>query len=144
MIYILKDHAIWREIIRGNNNIKILETYSTILIVQKRNSDDFTCSNRKKNNNKKWKLVTQLCLTLHDPMDCSLPSSSVHGILQAWVLEWVAIPFSRGSFRSRGQIQVSCIAGRLFTSWAIRKREREMGNCFSMCIKFLLCKMSKF
>ena len=42
-------------------------------------------------------LVTQLCLTLCDPMDCSLPDSSVPGILQARILEWVAIPFSRGS-----------------------------------------------
>ena len=41
-------------------------------------------------------LVTQLCSTLCDPMDCSLPGSSVHGILQARILEWVAIPFSRG------------------------------------------------
>ena len=38
--------------------------------------------------------VTQSCLTLHDPMDCSLPGSSVHGIFQARVLEWVAISFS--------------------------------------------------
>ena len=41
--------------------------------------------------------VAQSCLTLCDPMDCSLPGSSVHGILQARILEWVAIPFSRGS-----------------------------------------------
>ena len=41
--------------------------------------------------------VSQSCLTLCDPMDCSLPGSSVHGILQARILEWVAIPFSRGS-----------------------------------------------
>ena len=41
--------------------------------------------------------VTQSCLTLCDPMDCSLPGSSVHGILQARVLEWGAIAFSRGS-----------------------------------------------
>ena len=39
----------------------------------------------------------QSCLTLYDPMDCSLPGSSVHGILQAIVLEWIAIPFFRGS-----------------------------------------------
>ena len=39
--------------------------------------------------------VAQLCLTLHDPMDCSLPGSSVHGIFQARVLEWVAIAFSK-------------------------------------------------
>ena len=40
-----------------------------------------------------------LCLTICDPMDCGLPGSSVHGILQARILEWVAVPFSRGSFR---------------------------------------------
>ena len=42
-------------------------------------------------------LVSQLCLTLCDPMNCSSPGSSVHGIFQARILEWVAIPFSRGS-----------------------------------------------
>ena len=46
--------------------------------------------------------VTQLCLTVCDPMDCSLPGSSVHGILQARILEWVAIPFSRGIFPTQG------------------------------------------
>ena len=49
------------------------------------------------------------------PMDCSLPSSSVHGILQARILEWVAIPFSRGSSQPSDQTQVSCTAGRFFT-----------------------------
>ena len=43
----------------------------------------------------------QLCLTVCDPMDCSLPGSSVHGILQARILEWVAVPFSRGSSQPR-------------------------------------------
>ena len=42
-------------------------------------------------------LDAQSCLTLCDSMDCSLPGSSVHGILQARILEWVAMPFSRGS-----------------------------------------------
>ena len=56
--------------------------------------------------------------TLCDPMGCSLPGSSVHGILQARILEWVAISSSRGSSWSRDQIQVSCIAGKLFTIWA--------------------------
>ena len=51
---------------------------------------------------------------------CSPPGSSVHGILQARTLEWVAIPFSRGSSRPRDQTQVSCIAGRFFTIWATR------------------------
>ena len=42
-------------------------------------------------------IVAQLCWTLCDPVDCSPPGSSVHGILQARILEWVAVPFSRGS-----------------------------------------------
>ena len=66
-------------------------------------------------------LVTQSCPTLYNPKDRSLPGSSVHGILQARVLDWVAIPFSRGSSRSRDWTQVSCIAGRFFTVWATRK-----------------------
>ena len=64
-------------------------------------------------------LVAQSCLTLCDPIDCSPPGSSVRGILQARILEWVAIPFSRGSSQARGWTQVSCIAGRFFTIWAI-------------------------
>ena len=65
--------------------------------------------------------VGQSCPTLCDPMDCSLPGSSSHGILQARILEWVAIPFSRGSSQPRDQTQVSCIAGRCFTLWATRE-----------------------
>ena len=65
--------------------------------------------------------VAQSCLTLCDPMDCSLPSSSVHGILQAKVLEWVAVSFSRGSSQPRDQTQVSHTAGRHFTVWATRE-----------------------
>ena len=53
--------------------------------------------------------------TLCDPMDYSLPGSSVHGIFQARVLEWVAISFSRGSSQPRDQTQVSHTAGRRFT-----------------------------
>ena len=63
-------------------------------------------------------LISQSCLTLCDPMDCSPPGSSVHGISQARILEWVAISFSRGSSPSRDQTQVSCIAGRVFIIWA--------------------------
>ena len=54
-------------------------------------------------------LVAQSCPTLCNCMDCSLPGSSVHGILQARILEWVAIPFSRGSFWPRNQTHLSCI-----------------------------------
>ena len=59
--------------------------------------------------------VTQSCPTLSDPMDCSPPGSSILGILQARVLEWVAISSSRGSSRPRDQSQVSYTAGRRFT-----------------------------
>ena len=61
-------------------------------------------------------LVAQSCLTLCDPMDYSLPDYAVHGILQARVLEWVAISFSRGSSQPKDQTLVSCIAGRFFTA----------------------------
>ena len=60
-------------------------------------------------------LITQLCLTVCDPMDHSPAGSSVHGILQARILQWVAIPFSRGSSQPKDQTQVSCTAGRFFT-----------------------------
>ena len=77
-------------------------------------------------------LVTQSCLTLCDPMDCSLPCSSVHGILQARILEWVAIPFSRGSSQPRDWTQVSCIAGGFFTIWTTKETQKEgkEGNFF--------------
>ena len=60
----------------------------------------------------------QSCLTLCDAMDCSPPGSSVHGILQAWILKWVAMPSSRGSSWLRDQTCISCIAGQFFTQWA--------------------------
>ena len=66
-------------------------------------------------------LAIQSCLTICNPMDGSLPGSSVHGILQARVLEWVAMPFSRGASQPRDQTWVSCIAGRFFTVWATRE-----------------------
>ena len=65
--------------------------------------------------------VTQSCPTLCNPVDCSLPGSSVHGILQARILEWVAISFSRGSSWLRDQTQVSRIAGRCLTLWTTRE-----------------------
>ena len=65
--------------------------------------------------------ATQSCLTLCDPRDCSLTGSSVRGIFQARVLEWVAIAFSRGSSWPRDRTEVSCIAGRCFTIWATRE-----------------------
>ena len=65
-------------------------------------------------------LVTQLCLTLCDSTDCSPPCPSVHGLLQAGILEWVSMPFSRGSSRPRDRSWVSHIVGRFVTIWANR------------------------
>ena len=78
--------------------------------------------------------VTQSSLTLCNPMDCSLPGSSVHGIFQATVLEWVAISFSWGSSRSRNQTRVSRIAGKRLTVWATREAivlgGQHLNSCF--------------
>ena len=68
--------------------------------------------------------VTQLCLTLCDPMDYSLPGSSIRGIFQARILEWVAISFSKRSFQPRDQTQVSHTAhSSHFIVWAIRETQ---------------------
>ena len=64
-------------------------------------------------------LVAQSCLTLYDLMDCSQPGFSVHGILQARILEWVAMPSSRGSSRPKDRTHVSCVScvgGEFFTT----------------------------
>ena len=67
--------------------------------------------------------VAHLCPTLCDPMDYT-----VHGILQARILEWVAFPFSRGFSKPRDRTQVSHIAGGFFTSWATREAQlRPLG-----------------
>ena len=68
-------------------------------------------------------LVAQLCPTLWDLMDCSPPDSSVHGILQVRILEWVAILFSRGSSQPRDRTGGSFIAGRFLTIWATREAQ---------------------
>ena len=70
---------------------------------------------------RKWSVGGSVMLIPHDPMDCCLPDSSVHGILQVRILEWVAIPFSRGSSQPRDRTWVSCTAGRFFTIWATRE-----------------------
>ena len=64
-------------------------------------------------------LGTQLCLALCGPLDYSPPASSIHGIFQARILEWVAISFSRASSQARDRTQVSCITGRFFTIWSM-------------------------
>ena len=78
-------------------------------------------------------LVAQSCRTVCGPMDYSPPGSSVHGILQTRILEWVAVSFSRGSSQPRDWTRVSCIAGRFFffffTLWATRK-----APCLALCV----------
>ena len=80
-------------------------------------------------------LVTQSCPTPCDPMDCSPSGSSVHGIVQARILEWVTIPFSRGSSRPRDGTRVFCIAGWFFTVWATR--EALQGNTKELVLVIL-------
>ena len=87
--------------------------------------DDQECQNWRKVQ------VAQSCLTLCDPMDYT-----VRGILQARILEWVAFPFSRVSSQPRDRTQVSCIAGRFFTSWATKIRTPP-----KVCIKSLVKKV---
>ena len=77
-------------------------------------------------------LVVQLCLILWDPMDYRLPGSSVRGILQARILKWLSIPFSRRSSQPRDGNWVSCIADSFFTIWATREAPKlweESKNC---------------
>ena len=80
------------------------------------------------------KMKDEPCPTLSDPMDSSPPGSSVREILQARILEWVAIIFSRGSFQPRDRIRVSCIASGFFTIWATRE-----AHVYSNCDKISLC-----
>ena len=68
-------------------------------------------------------LVTQSCLTLCDPIDCSPQAPLSMGILQTRILQWVAISFSRGSSQPSDQTQVSLIAGRFFPSWITREAQ---------------------
>ena len=78
----------------------------------------------------------QSCPILCNPKDYSPPGSSVHGTLQAIILEWVAISFSRGSSRPRDQTCVSCgscIAGRFFTYELLRKPSHRWNRVFLFC-----------
>ena len=79
---------------------------------------------RQRDKSERWREGTSLSrVTLGDPMDYT-----VHGILQARILEWVTIPISKGSSQPRDRTQVSCIAGRFFTSWATREMNSSSEN----------------
>ena len=86
-------------------------------------------------------LVAQLCLTLCNPLDCCPSGSFVHGILQTRILEWVAMPSSRGSSQPRDQTQVSCIADGFLTVWVTREAQLYIDkNCRN--ITEVLCILS--
>ena len=86
-------------------------------------------------------LVIQLRPTLCDPMYCGLPDSSVHGILQARILGWVAISFSRGSSWPRDRNQV-CSAGRIFTVWATNYHTVELiSHASNVMLKILQARL---
>ena len=76
------------------------------------------------NNSASESEVAQLCPTLCNHMDCSLPGSFIHGIFQARILEWIAISFSRGPSQPWDQTPVSHIEGRCFTVWATREAQQ--------------------
>ena len=98
-----------------------------------------------------WRVkVPQLCPTLYYPMDYT-----VHGILQARILEWVAFPFTRRSSQPRDRTQVSHIAGGLFTSWVTREATSEAGSeggfimvfvhvCVCVCMQAHMCVWKPF
>ena len=77
-------------------------------------------------------LVAQSCPTFCVPMDCSPPGSSVHGLLQARILEWVVIPFSTGSSQPRDQTWVSRIASGFFTVWATKEAPMKWNSTKDM------------
>ena len=105
------------------------EAIKLIKLQAKAHRETFWRQERKQENWESLSVITSkerkwshsVYLTLCDPMDCSLPGSSIHGILQARRLEWVAISFSRGSSWPRDRTWVSRIAGRHFTVWATRE-----------------------
>ena len=75
---------------------------------------------------RKWKWSLSVVSNSLWPVDCSPPSSSVHGILQARILQYVAISFSRASSWPKNQTRVSCIAHGFFTNWAMREAHIDM------------------
>ena len=77
--------------------------------------------------------VAQSCPTLCNHMDCSLPGSSAHGILQARILQWVAYLFSRGTSWPRNQTRVSCIAGGFFTKSLAAAAAKSLQSCPTLC-----------
>ena len=94
-------------------------------------------------------MLTSLCLTLRNLMDCNLPGSSVHGIFQGRILKGLAIPSSRGSCQPRDQTGISCIADRFFTAELLRKPLPKqladplcLGRMLASFVHFLWCSLT--
>ena len=97
--------------LRGQNHYPLL-----LLLSSSTNHPFLSALSAGRTNHGKCESVSHSVLFLCNPTNCSPPGSSVHGILQARISEWVAIPFSRGSSQIKDQTWVSCIVGRFFTS----------------------------
>ena len=80
-------------------------------------------------------LVAQLCLTLCNPMDCSPPDSSIHGILQARIMDWVVSSFSEVSSQSRVQTCISCIDRWILYRWATREEATYYPGGIRCCVR---------
>ena len=110
--------------LQGASKRKKLEVGHWSLVLNKESSFIYLFCVKKNthlNTSRKWKSLS--CVQLFVTKDCSPSGSSVHGIPQARILEWVAMPSSRGSAQPRDQTQVSCTAGGLFTIWATREAQ---------------------
>ena len=133
-IYCLDINKIQSQIVLYSVFIAFSDNHASFLILyQKLTSNYFI---------KTWWWWSHSVVSLCDPMDCNLLSFSVHGILQARILEWIAISFSRGSSRPRDRTRVSRIAGRRFNLWA--SREALSGNEFSFTSQLVRSWYHKF
>ena len=125
------DFTHWIVIVYTFNQLQYTDhQINSIMQGCRRNSTQLTCPYELFLKSKNCCLDLKMCvceiscsviLDSCNPRDCSLPGSSIHEILQARILQWVAIFFSRGPSRPRNQTWVSCIAGRFFTNWAMRE-----------------------
>ena len=126
----------WKKKNEENKTQKVQISHNSVIVLRlkhrppgvcshndKLNLEERTCAKKTETSKKLYiymcvcvcVLVSQLCLTLCDPMDYSPSDSSVHGILQSRILDWVAIPFSSKTSQPKDQSQISCITGRFFT-----------------------------
>ena len=128
----VKDREVWHAAVHGvtesdmtewlNNNKKVVVLKLCFRLISTNTCSYLSCKTAQMHPICEM-LVAQSCPTSCDPMDWDLPGSSIHGILQSRILEWVAISFSRRSSRARDWTCGSCIAGRLFIMLATREAQ---------------------